>query len=107
MWSGRAPVAASPYPARNSGWERDEHALQADLDAGPLLVGHAVHDGVADIAVRDEHVLAQNALACGAESFDGCLRDRVAAVGLELDAHGAEGLEGVTQEQVLALGVDG
>src|SRR5690348_15530767 len=59
--------------------------LQPGLHRRPFVVEDAVKDRVTQGAVVQQHVLAQDALAHGAQPFDGRLRLEVAAVRLELD----------------------
>lgn len=53
-----------------------------------------------------QHVIAKRSLAVGADALDGCLRAVIAAVGLELNAQGAQHVKGVLKEKKFALGVD-
>src|SRR5262245_45606977 len=80
-----------------------QHALQPGSGGRPLVVGNAVHDGVALVAVLHDHVLAQHTFADGAQPLDCALGGEVARVGLELDTDGAQSLEGVAKEQILTL----
>src|SRR5215467_16127884 len=77
-----------------------EARREAGADRGPLGVEDREIDRVALIAAH-VHVLAQRVLADGAQSDDRFLRADVAPVGLERDAHTAEGLEAVAQEEQL------
>ena len=69
------------------------------MRGGPLRAGHAEDDGVAPGAVGELLVVAQQAFASGAEPFDGGVGAGVAGVRLPLDAHAAERVEGVVQQQ--------
>jgi len=62
---------------------------------------------VAEDAVGQDHVVAQQTFFHGAEAFNGVLGGKVAQVGLELDADAAQGFKGVFEEQVFGLGIDG
>src|SRR5262245_7923464 len=81
-----------------------ETRREAGADRGPLGVEDREIDRVALIAAH-VHVLAQRALADGAQSRDRVLRADVAPVGLERDPHAAERLEAVPQEEQLRFGV--
>ena len=73
--------------------------------AGHSSRQHAEHHRVAEAAVGPPRVPAQHALAGGAELGDGGLRPQVDRVGLDLDPAEAA-VEGVPEQQQLALGVD-
>lgn len=77
------------------------------LHRRPFRRGDAVHHGVANRTVRPDHVAAQHTLAHGAQALDRALRAQVQVVGLELDAQCSQVLEGMAQEEQLALGVHG
>jgi len=72
----------------------------------PFRINDAVHHRIALITATRQHMFAEHALFHRAESFNRALRAKVARVGLELDAHAPERFKRVTQEQVLALGID-
>src|SRR3954447_1843407 len=80
--------------------------LQPRLHLRPLLVQDAVEHRVADGAVRADLVFAEHPFAPGAELLDGPLALQVVAIGRELDPQGAQVLEGVPQQQELALRID-
>ena len=58
-------------------------------------------------AVPGDAVVAEDALAPGADAFNGALGAFVAVVGFEAHPQGAQVVKGVAQHQVLAFGVDG
>src|SRR5438094_2669047 len=79
---------------------------EARADGGPFGVEDREVDRVALIAAHAQ-VLAERALADGAQARQRLLRANVAAVGLERNTHAAERLETVPQEEELRLGVGG
>lgn len=83
-----------------------EAAFEIRADGWPLLGEDGEVDGVAFVAVGGDHVVAEGAFAGGAEFGDGVLGVGVAGVAFELDADGAQCVEGVGEHEELGLGID-
>src|SRR2546422_3136528 len=86
----------SPRAVMGSGVEAGG---EAGADFGPFGVEDGEIDGVALVAA-DVHVLTECTLADRTQTGQGLLRSNVAPVGLQGDAHAAEGLEAMPQEEV-------
>src|SRR5215210_6608617 len=57
--------------------------LQMLLYVRPLIREDAIHDGVTDGSVPTRAVMADDAIALGAQGFNGTLRDQVEIVGTQ------------------------
>src|SRR3954464_4527869 len=79
--------------------------FQTRFDGRPLFLNNTEHHGIAHIAVLHDDLLAQGAFPLCAQLGDGLLAVDIAPVSLELHAYGPQRLEGVAQQEVLALGV--
>jgi len=80
---------------------------EVGLDRGPFAVEHAVDAGVAQRAVGLHQVLAQYPVQFGAQPLDGSTALAIEEMGTEFHCDAVELLEGVSQKQQLALGVQG
>ena len=76
------------------------------LHRRPFGGGDAVDHGVAQRAVRRDLVAAQNAVLLGAEALDGAATLVVEEVRAEFDRDAVQRLEGVPEQQQLALRVE-
>src|SRR5439155_7371643 len=102
----RDPAHPPPQPLPAPAPLSVETSRETRANRRPLGVEDGEVDRVALVAAH-VHVLAQRALADGAEAGDSFLGASVAAVGLERDADAAEGLEAMFQEEVLRFRVGG
>src|SRR2546427_9919938 len=64
-------------------------ALEVRAHLGPVVVDDRVPRRVAELAVANEHVLAEDPLETGWQRLERAPRGLVQRVGLELDAHAA------------------
>src|SRR5690348_6289331 len=76
----KSPGSRAAWWSRS--WRVAQAGDQAVADGGPVVVGDAVHEGVAHLAVRRDHVVAQHALRDRAEFFDGAPALLIACIGL-------------------------
>src|SRR5262249_12257865 len=100
------PAWSSSWSARGGDGAGSEARLQARLHGRPLRLENREVHGIALVAPH-VHVLAQHALAHGAQPRDRLLGAHVAAVGLQRHAYAAERLEAIGQEQQLRFRVGG
>src|SRR4029453_7707323 len=91
--------------ASESAWALQQ-PLQIPLHRGPLAFDDAEHHGVAARAVRQELVIAQDAVLLRAQPLDRRARREIEEVGAELDRNALQRFAGMSQQQQLALGVD-
>src|SRR5215471_7115166 len=83
-----------------------QQKLQMPLDHRPLALDDAEHDGVAIAAVGCDLMMAQHAILLGAEPQDRVAGSVIEPVGAKFHGDAAELLEGVRQQEQLALGID-
>src|SRR6266705_1346027 len=79
---------------------------QVPLHRRPLALDDAEHDRVAVAAVGRDLVIAEHPVLLGAESRNRFARGMIEPMRAELDRDAFERLEGVGEQQELALGVD-
>ena len=91
--AGRRPPSRHGLGASGAG----EAFLEPGLHRGPLVGQDRVVDGVADEAVGDPQMPAQDALAHRAEALDRGLRAQIARIGLQGDPRRAQLVERVAE----------
>src|SRR5713101_994197 len=72
----------------------------------PIVTQDAVDDAGPDVAVRHDHVLAQQAFFDRPDALESPLRALVAEIGFELHSLISQHFKSVPQKQELALGID-
>src|SRR5208283_4181826 len=92
-WFALAARGNSPQGCSCSTLVSRHLRFQPGFHRRPFCLDDAVHDRVADEAIPQHHVLAQDSLTHCAQPLDGGLRLTIAAIGLELHAHRAQVLE--------------
>src|SRR5438093_6934445 len=75
-------------------------------DVGPFRGENAVHHDIARAPIATDAVVSNDTVLLGAECFDGALGAKVEVVGAQTDHLAAERVEGVSEQQQLAGGVD-
>ena len=77
------------------------------LNRGPLAIENAVHTGVAQGAVGSDLVLAQYPVQSRAQSFNGSTALHIEIVGSKFHGNATQPFKRMSQQQQLALGVQG
>src|SRR5207244_7062659 len=98
-----ANCASARYGPRSSA--TSQALLKAGAHRGPLVGQDRVVDRVAQIAVREAHMPAEDSLAHGAQALDGGLRAQVAPIGLQGNARCSQLVEGIGELEQLGFGV--
>src|SRR5437867_2152271 len=105
-WAGRLRVPPAGAYSAPAGWRSAvEGCLEPSLDLRPFFGDDAEVRGMADRAVRHDHVVAEDPFECGADTRQRGSGAIVPPVRLELDAIGPEGLERVGQLEQLGLAI--
>src|SRR5690606_32074704 len=83
-----------------------QFCLQVPLHRRPLALDNGVRHGVANAAVGMAQMVADDAVALGAQPLDRSARAVVEPTGLEPDRYAAHGLERMREQQSLGLGIE-
>ena len=84
-----------------------ELPVKVGANSGPLWGGNGVDASIAESAVFCELVGAEDAVELGAEALNSVTAGVIEEVRAELDSNAAQGVEGMREQQMFGLGVEG